>query len=201
VETNALSVVFSSSVSLKQLAIIIDRATYIGTCELLLQPSEISLKRPLEASGLSTTVVGAILERQIEGLEGSLWKESVQKVVKALLADASGAYPQGDMPVRRARILILCLEFGYRAGDGVSRHPDDIGEETEELLGRNVCQVFFCLGWFWFLISVDFYTESWSRWKLGAVLSAVLRDITFLVGFACSSTRRCAADVTCCTSL
>lgn len=37
-------------------------------------------------------------------------------------------------------MLIRCLEFGYRVAEdaGVSRHPDDIGEEAEELLGRNV---------------------------------------------------------------
>lgn len=151
--TSALSAVFigssgANSRTLKQLAAIIDRATYIGTCELLLQPLEISLRRPLEACGFGADVVGAILERQAESLEGSLWKEGgVREVVQTLMLDALDVYscPKGDiaigMPIRRARVLIRLLRFVYRVGDmaeGFTRHADDIGEEIEELLGRSV---------------------------------------------------------------
>jgi len=62
-------------------------------------------------------------------------------MVKMLLVDTLDVYSVSDgMPIRRARVLIRCLEFGYRVAEdgGVSRHPDDIGEEAEELLGRNV---------------------------------------------------------------
>lgn len=49
--------------SLKQLAAIIDRVTYLGTCQLFLRPSEVSLRCPLESCGLGADVVGAVLER------------------------------------------------------------------------------------------------------------------------------------------
>jgi separase len=157
--TSALSTVFTgssdsktggNSSSLKQLTAIIDRATYIGTCELLLHPSEVSLRGPLEACGLGADVVGAVLERQAESLEGSLWKDGgVREVVRTVLADALSVYIcpvdvgiGAGMPVRRARVLIQSLRFAYRVGgateEGFIRHPDDIGEEIEELLGRSV---------------------------------------------------------------
>lgn len=124
---------------LRQLATIIDRAAYLGTCELLLTPSEISLKGPLEALALCSETMGAILERQVESLEGNLWKEGVREVVKALLLDALSVYSAAIMPIRRARVLIRCLEFGYKAGDQVAgRHADDFGEEAQDLLGREV---------------------------------------------------------------
>ena len=97
-------------------------------------------------------IVGAVLERQAEGLEGSLWRDSgVREVVRTVLADALHVYVSsaaavakdigGGMPVRRARVLIRSLRFEYKAGDaagGSGRHPDDIGEEILELLGRSV---------------------------------------------------------------
>jgi separase len=139
--TSGLSDIFTSSSasSTKQLGVIIDRVTYIGTCELFVSPDEVSLRRPLESCGHNADIIGAILERQIEGLEGSSWKEGVRNAVKALLVDAVAVYPAGDIPVRRARVLIRCLEFGYKAGDnGLPRHSDDIGEEAEDLLARDV---------------------------------------------------------------
>lgn len=134
-----LSAVFGQSSTAKQLATIIDRATYIGTCELLLQPSDISLKAPLEACNLGAEIVGSVLERQVESLESSLWKEGVNVVVAALLADMQDVYTAKATPVRRARVLLRCLEFGYKAGTRANvRQPDDVGKEVEELLGRDV---------------------------------------------------------------
>lgn len=98
----------------RRIAAIIDRAIYIGTCELLLRPSEVSLRRSLETCGFGADVVGAVLERQAESLEGSLWKDSgVREVVRTVLADALSVYVcsedmgvKAGMPVRRARVLI-----------------------------------------------------------------------------------------------
>jgi hypothetical protein len=196
--TSALGSAFSSHAGMKQLGLIVDRITYIGTCELLLQPTEVSLKRPLEICGLSTEIVGALLERQIESLEGSLWKEGVQNVVKALLVDVCGIYPAADMPARRARVLIRCLEFGYRAGsEGSARHPDDVGEEAEELLGRDVRN--FSASVVTKTLIAGSSTGSWTRCEFSAVPSPVSHDDAFLVGTARSSTRGCTTDVTCCT--
>lgn len=137
--TNGIAAVFGMSSGFKQLGTMVDRLTYMGACDLILQPSEISLKCHLEKSGSRPEIVGALLERQFDSLEGSLWKDGVRALLKTLLLDAVGVYSTGNMPVRRARVLVRCLEFGYKAGDeGVGRHADDLGEEAEELLGREV---------------------------------------------------------------
>ena len=113
----------------------------MGACDLILQPSEISLKCHLEKSGSHPEIVGALLERQIDVLEGSLWKDAMRALFKALLLDAIGVYAAGNMPLRRARVLLRCLEFEYKAGnEGVGRHTDDLGREAEELLR---CEVSF----------------------------------------------------------
>jgi separase len=142
VGTGGIMGLFGSSQSFQQIAAVIDRATYIGACELLMKPSEVSLKRTLEACSFDASVVGAILERQIENLEGGgggiMRKECAREAVKALLVDASDVYSAVDMPVRRARLLIRCLKFAYMFGTALGRHADDIGDELKELLTRTV---------------------------------------------------------------
>lgn len=113
---------------LKQLATLVDRVSYIGACELLLPPEEVSLRpRGIVLSPGSCppelSVVGIIIERQLDSLESSRWKEGVKSVFLQLLKDALGVYStkaqDGStlMPVRRARVLIRCLELIYRDGD------------------------------------------------------------------------------------
>jgi hypothetical protein len=197
---------FSSPGRLKQLGVIIDRLTYIGTCELLLQPHEVSLKTPLEACGLDPSIIGALLERQVDSLEGSLWKEGVQNMVRSLLGDVVGVYsaagPAVDMPLRRARVLIRSLEFGYKAGGcvgGSVRHPDDIGEESGELLGRDV-EIFPSASRAAYVLILIVFTGSWSRFRFIPILSSISRNVTFMARPACSPTTRRAAGVTCRTS-
>lgn len=137
--TGGIRSVFDSTSGLKQLATIIDRNTYIGACELLLSSSDVSLQHPLESAGLDCALVGAILERQLDCMEGSLWKEGVHELCQTLLQHALKVYSAQDMPIRRARVLVRCLRLSYKAGGEISgSHPDDIGDEVEELLSREV---------------------------------------------------------------
>lgn len=146
--TNGIAAVFGSSSSFKQLGTMVDRLTYIGACDLILQPSEVSLKYHLEKSGSHPEIVGALLERQIDSLGGSLWKDGMRVLFKALLLDAVGVYAAGNMPLRRARVLVRCLEFEYKAGnEGIGRHTDALGEEAEELLRCEVSFLPVCDEW------------------------------------------------------
>ena len=96
-------------------------------------------------------IVGALLERQLDSLEPSRWKESVHGVFVRLLRDALDVYRVEDvedssngMPVRRARILIRCMEFVYRdhGQDNWSvfgfANVDEIGREIERLVMMSV---------------------------------------------------------------
>jgi separase len=147
----------------KQLVSLVDRISYIGTCELLLPTEEVSLKSAVNcAATLGTShganptivdprIIGALLERQLDSLEASRWKESVHGVFVRLLRDALDVYrvegvvdSSDGMPVRRARVLVRCMEFVYRdhgqdewSAFGFT-NVDEIGSEIEKLVMMSV---------------------------------------------------------------
>lgn len=148
---------------MKQLVSLVDRISYIGACELLLPTEEVSLKSavncattPGTSHGANPTIVdsrivGALLERQLDSLEPSRWKESVRGVFVRLLRDALDVYRVEDvvdssngMPVRRARVLVRCMEFVYRdhgkdewSAFGFA-NVDEVGCEIERLVTVSV---------------------------------------------------------------
>ncbi|KAJ7775022.1 cysteine peptidase C50 [Mycena metata] len=130
------STTFEASPAAVQLGTIVDRVTYLGTFELLLSPEKVSAL----SLGLGhPNVTGTLLERQIQSLDGSRWKESTRGIVLAFLRAALEVYQEADMPVRRARTLVRCLEFAYHAGPEALVHigaPSDMAEEVERLLIR-----------------------------------------------------------------
>ncbi|KAJ7632765.1 cysteine peptidase C50 [Roridomyces roridus] len=132
---SSLGVVFEASPATIQLAAIVDRVTYLGACELLLSTENVSLR----SLGLGIHVTGVLLERQIQSLDKSRWKESTRTVVQALLLAALEVYGPEEMPVRRARTLLRCLEYSYHAGpEEAVRLPSplEVGSEVECILSR-----------------------------------------------------------------
>ena len=147
---------------MKQLVSLVDRMSYMGTCELLLPTEEVSLKwavncaaTPDTSHGANPTIVdlrtvGTLLERQLDSLEPSRWKESVRGVFVQLLRDALDVYRVEDisngMPVRRARVLVRCMEFVYRDRDHGQdewsafgfANVEEIGCEIERLVMMSV---------------------------------------------------------------
>jgi separase len=137
----SLQSLFNTSSATKQLATLIDRVTYIGVCELLLDATSVSL-HSIEFD--APCITGVLLERQIDSLEGSKWKDGVQNAVVQLLTDVLSVYGP-DMPIRRARVLLKCMEFAYHAGPEVVAGigvPERMGSEVETLL---LSQVRICL--------------------------------------------------------
>jgi hypothetical protein len=132
---------FNALPSTKHLGSIVEKLTHLGTHELLLGADQVSLKPRLVSAGLEPGVVGGLLEKQLDALEPHLWKEGVREVVKAILVHALEVY-QGEMPVRRARVLTRCLEFLYYVGpDSVPTsgwHPEDMGTESARILQCDV---------------------------------------------------------------
>jgi len=116
------------SCPVKQLMALVDRVTYIGACELFFPPEEVSLHTTLrnaaslqyKQSHLDASVAGILLERQYCSLHSSRWKEGVQAISIQLLKDVLEIYhskaEDGStfMPIRRARVLIRCMELVYR---------------------------------------------------------------------------------------
>ena len=126
----------SSSPAIKQLVGLVDRVSYIGACELFLPPEDVSLLTAINGASseaashdatpaaLNPAVAGALLERQLDSLEPSRWKDGVRAIFIQLLKDSLQIYSVltssdvEQMPVRRARVLVRCMEFAYHDQGG-----------------------------------------------------------------------------------
>lgn len=149
VRTIGPSSAFEAASSLKQAAVIIDRVTYMASCELLRPPMEVSLKRLTSSISIDDVdnheedcrcVVGAILERQVDSLTGSLWKPDVQNAVAGLLSDCVSIYDPENRPIRRAGVMLRLLELSFYTGalDGDAR-LEKSADEIKALLSHEVC--------------------------------------------------------------
>ncbi|KAG6920238.1 hypothetical protein DXG01_005007 [Tephrocybe rancida] len=133
IANTGVSSAFELSSATKQLATIIDRVTHLSACELLMESSAVSLK----SLGLTDAgVTGVLLERQIESLESARWKDGVPMTISHLLHDTLDVYGP-EMPVRRVRVLLKCLELMYHSGPNMMSRigsPEETGAEVEKLL-------------------------------------------------------------------
>lgn len=124
---------WDGSPSTKHIASVVDRMTYTGVCDLLLPIEAVSLKSwsPRLPNGLNKdldkfSIVGALLERQVESLESSKWKPAIQGAMGKLLQDAMKVYGRQKMPIRKARVIIKCLELASSANGKGPCIVDDI---------------------------------------------------------------------------
>ncbi|KAH7913084.1 peptidase family C50-domain-containing protein [Hygrophoropsis aurantiaca] len=130
---------FNATPGLKQLGTIVDRMTIVGACELFLGPKTISLRnhlRPVLKDNAHIPWIGKLLERQIESLEISMRKEGVRDVIEGLLEDLLEAYEVAQMPVRRAKALLRCVEFVWKSGEIIAGKWDGqvLAQEVLDLL-------------------------------------------------------------------
>lgn len=97
----------------------------MASCELLRPPAQVSLKQLMTSLSIGGAehleedrrcVVGAILERQVDSLTGSLWKSDVQNAVTGILSDCVSTYDLDNRPIRRAGVMLRDLELAYYAG-------------------------------------------------------------------------------------
>jgi separase len=104
----------------------------MASCELLRPPTQVSLKPRVDSITVGPgdnleedrrCVVGAIIERQVDSLAGSLWNPDVQSAVKELLADCALTYNSEERPIRHAGVLLRDLELLYYTGaaDGAAQ--------------------------------------------------------------------------------
>jgi hypothetical protein len=120
----------------------------MASCELMRTPTEVSLKQLISSISIGgidnheedrCCVVGAILERQIDSLTGSLWKPDAQSAVAGLLSDCISIYNPEDRPIRRAGVLLRLLElFFYTGAPGGDAQLEKSAEEIIALLSHEV---------------------------------------------------------------
>lgn len=138
--------VFHKSESTRPVVTILNKLTYLATCDLLLPPKDVSLKRHTKALG--KPIAGALIEQQIVCLEKFQWKDVVKDVVKGLLSDALEIYDPMEMPLRRARVLLKYLDFEYYASmnDQRGASTKEMAREVERLTTVMVSMTYQRLG-------------------------------------------------------
>ncbi|KZV64170.1 hypothetical protein PENSPDRAFT_656761 [Peniophora sp. CONT] len=109
---------FFAQPSLSALSTLIDRTTYMSAIELC-APASVSLSRLSDDLRVSEEdrdcVLGALLERQLESLRSSMWKESARKAAGVLFEELLDVYDASSRPVRRAGVLCRLREASYYA--------------------------------------------------------------------------------------
>ncbi|THH12059.1 hypothetical protein EW145_g215 [Phellinidium pouzarii] len=113
----------------------VDRLTHLGTAELRLDASEVSLLSPLKTLGVPLLVISAMLMRQVCCLTngGARAKPNVRMTIGALLRDLLGIYEPTRYPMRRVRVLVLVLEHTYYGGDGdADTNESQVKEAAQE---------------------------------------------------------------------
>lgn len=151
IRTSAIQTAFDSCQSLTQIGATIDRATYMGVCELLRDPSDVSAKSWFTpySDGIgrlwndedNACIVGAILERQAYVLLGSQWKTKASAAAYRFLTDALRLYCPEKRPLRRSRVLLKLLELRCFTGTNQSNEHSsvhEIGLELQHLLASKV---------------------------------------------------------------
>ncbi|KAJ3553303.1 hypothetical protein NM688_g3687 [Phlebia brevispora] len=147
-KSDATSLFYSPQ--LKHLGGIVDRLTYGGLCDLYLEPNAVSLATHLKAvfvghdtrhaTQVQSTVLGALLERQLETLEGSKWKPDIRKAMDLFLSALLEIYEAIHMPIRRARVMLKILEMAYHTPENLGASPidklhiRDIAAQADKLL-------------------------------------------------------------------
>jgi hypothetical protein len=138
----------------RQLALIIDRATFLAVNDLLLPADQVPISRHLHSPGVNphipelagTLFTGAVLERQLESLEASRWKTSARAAIQHVLAALLATYTPDRHPIRRSRILVKCLEYSYYAGvegqeAGLVPSPDNALVSVQSLAPTKVSDI------------------------------------------------------------
>lgn len=101
------------SPTVKELRGVIEKLTRLGTFELMLSAADVSLKSPELHSSIGTSVMGILMEWQVQSLEMSRLKEGAREVLPVLLKEILHIYRQESMPIRSLRVFAKALEFRY----------------------------------------------------------------------------------------
>ncbi|KAI5983296.1 peptidase family C50-domain-containing protein [Pisolithus albus] len=144
---------------LKQLASVVERLTYIASCELFLPPEQTSLRHVIEDSNTrcipiiidgepsfplddvqsKAAIAGALLERQLKTLEGVVHKDGARTTMFCVLQDLLAVYDAQWTPARRAGAILCGLNVLWRnrasatEGGGNGSYQLDV-----ETMGREV---------------------------------------------------------------
>jgi hypothetical protein len=110
----------SSSLT-RQVALTVERVTFLAINELLLPADQVPLNHALHPNGTQECTpemclfISVILEKQLEVLEKSKWKPHVRAALQPVLSGLSVVYKQSQRPAQVARMMVKTMELMYSA--------------------------------------------------------------------------------------
>ncbi|KAL7283883.1 hypothetical protein ACG7TL_001154 [Trametes sanguinea] len=133
---------FEDNTALKHLAALVDRVTYMSTCELFHSPVSVPVCAWPDFASIAgdehtrSAIMGALMERQLASLDECRWKSGVRQAMDEIIAGAERVYEQAGCRVRRARVFLCKLDLSYygEGGDDQYGAAKRLGDEVEGLL-------------------------------------------------------------------
>ncbi|KAJ3998053.1 cysteine peptidase C50 [Lentinula boryana] len=137
VDKVAFHEIVNLSPSVKELRGVIDKLTHLGACDLMLSAGDISLQSVDLHRSINSSVIGVLLEWQVQSLDSVRWKEGVRDILVCLLKESLHVYQKEHMPIRSLRIFVKILELKYRGPlaelEDRCFQAEDIEEQAEAL--------------------------------------------------------------------
>lgn len=144
-DKQSITTIFGTSSSLKQLAVLVDRVTYMGACELFIQAPQVSILHVFDGGEhQDARVKGALLEYQLASISPNRSKEGALAAMRQLLRDLLDLYDATSMPIRRTRTLVQCLEVAYYDMSTATFEQcgfasyTEVVESVQEMIGQQV---------------------------------------------------------------
>ncbi|KAJ3827682.1 cysteine peptidase C50 [Lentinula raphanica] len=120
------SEIIKLSPGVKELRSVVDKLTHLGASELMLKAVDISMQSVDLPGSVDPSVIGILLEWQIQSLDNVRWKEGIPEILVSLLKGVLHLYRGENMPVRSLRVYAKVLELHYRGP--VTMSEDDCFE-------------------------------------------------------------------------
>ncbi|KAI0324727.1 hypothetical protein GY45DRAFT_1357090 [Cubamyces sp. BRFM 1775] len=136
------SALFDGAPAMKHLAALVDRVTYMATCELFRSPEQVPVSAwpgfddSFENPRTAALVAGTLMERQLASLEECRWKTGVKDAMGAIAASAARAYEDAGCAARRARVMVRHLEMNYYGESSQGQYVTvyQLGEQLQAVL-------------------------------------------------------------------
>ena len=131
---------------MKHLAALVDRVTYMTTCELFRSPEQVpasawpGFNDSFEDTRTAALVAGTLMERQLISLEECRWKTGVKEAMDVIASSAARAYEEAGCAARRARVMVRQLEMSYYGEGSQCQYVAayQLGEQLQAMLTAQV---------------------------------------------------------------
>ncbi|KAK4053371.1 separin protein [Microbotryomycetes sp. JL201] len=112
---------------------LIQRSSKLATFELLHDPSDIGIAPRMIAHAVAAESAALLMELQILSLKSHMDRSEAHAAIVTIIQQLLGQYPATVAPLRRARVLLWQLQFGFATEDSAFRQAYCAADEVRKL--------------------------------------------------------------------